>query len=322
MSENQYIYSVARIRCHELTLLSGVFIDQLLAAKTYADARKLLADRAWGNGAEGSDEALLSAEHAKTWDLIREVGGDLSDFRVLLYPNDFHNLKAAVKETCTKNRHADTFLTPGTVEPELIEKAVAEQKYELLPEMMRDTAERAFQLLLHTGDAQQCDILIDREALLAVGRAAQESGNAMLRKYAELTIALTDLKIAVRAVKIGKKEEFLKKALAPCRSLDMDALMTAAGQGLDALYGQILLTEYRDAVGQLKTSMSAFERWCDNQVMELIRPELYDPCTIAPLAAYILARENEIKMVRIILSGRQNGLSEQSIRERVREMYV
>ena len=35
-----------------------------------------------------------------------------------------------------------------------------------------------------------------------------------------------------------------------------------------------------------------------------------------------LARENEIKTVRIILSGKANGLSEESIRERIREMYV
>ena len=37
--------------------------------------------------------------------------------------------------------------------------------------------------------------------------------------------------------------------------------------------------------------------------------------------AYALARENEIKTVRIILSGKLNGLSDDSIRERVREMY-
>ena len=41
-----------------------------------------------------------------------------------------------------------------------------------------------------------------------------------------------------------------------------------------------------------------------------------------PLAAYILARENEIKSVRIILSGKINNLSDDSLRERVREMYV
>ena len=41
-----------------------------------------------------------------------------------------------------------------------------------------------------------------------------------------------------------------------------------------------------------------------------------------PLVAYALARENEIKTVRIILSGKRTGMPEASIRERVREMYV
>ena len=38
--------------------------------------------------------------------------------------------------------------------------------------------------------------------------------------------------------------------------------------------------------------------------------------------AYVIARQNEIKTVRIILSGKLNDLPDDSIRERVREMYV
>ena len=56
--------------------------------------------------------------------------------------------------------------------------------------------------------------------------------------------------------------------------------------------------------------------------MEMIRPEKYHPFTLGPLAAYILAREAEIKSVRILLSGKLNHLSENAIRERLREMYV
>ena len=40
------------------------------------------------------------------------------------------------------------------------------------------------------------------------------------------------------------------------------------------------------------------------------------------LAAYILARENEEKTVRIILSGKKNHLDESAVAERVRDMYV
>ena len=53
-----------------------------------------------------------------------------------------------------------------------------------------------------------------------------------------------------------------------------------------------------------------------------MRPEIHNPFGIGPLAAYLIARENEIKTVRIILSGKLNELPEESIRERVREMYV
>jgi V/A-type H+-transporting ATPase subunit C len=36
----------------------------------------------------------------------------------------------------------------------------------------------------------------------------------------------------------------------------------------------------------------------------------------------VVARENEIKTARIILTAKQNGFPEDSIRERIREMYV
>ena len=42
----------------------------------------------------------------------------------------------------------------------------------------------------------------------------------------------------------------------------------------------------------------------------------------AGYALYVLARQNEIKTARIILSGKANSLSDDAIRERTREMYV
>ena len=77
-----------------------------------------------------------------------------------------------------------------------------------------------------------------------------------------------------------------------------------------------------DGAQALKESPSAFERWCDNQLIETIKPQKYNPFTAGPLVAYVLAKENEIKTVRIILTARLNGLEEEQIRERIREMYV
>ncbi len=68
--------------------------------------------------------------------------------------------------------------------------------------------------------------------------------------------------------------------------------------------------------------LPAFERWCDDQVMEQIRPAKTKPFGPEPLAGYLLARETEIQAVRILLSVKHNRLPADILRERLREMYV
>jgi len=41
-----------------------------------------------------------------------------------------------------------------------------------------------------------------------------------------------------------------------------------------------------------------------------------------PVIAYIFAKENEIKLIRIIMVGKINGIDGEVIRERLRENYV
>lgn len=322
MSEKEYTYAVARIRSKELALLSASFLEQLMAAKSYEECLQLLSDRGWEAESGEPIQDILQREKTKTWELIAELVEDMSVFDVFLYANDYHNLKAAIKEVCTETKHPDIFIHQGTIEPELIEKAVRERDFTLLPEHMREAAREAFEALLHTRDGQLCDIMVDRAALEALYAASKSSKNELLKLYGELTVVTADIKIAVRAQRTGKDLAFLKRALADCDTLDTMRLAMAAVAGQDEICAYLESTNYAEAVAELRTSPSAFERWCDNLIIRSIKPQLYNPFTIGPLAAYILARENEIKTVRIVLSGKQNQLSEDSIRERVREMYV
>ena len=91
---------------------------------------------------------------------------------------------------------------------------------------------------------------------------------------------------------------------------------------MDAICEYLRGTAYAEGADALSESASAFERWCDNRIIQTISPEKYHAFTIGPVIAYVIARQNEIKTVRIILSGKQNELPDDSIRERVRKMYV
>lgn len=321
MAENQYIYAVARIRSKEMSLLTSGSIEQLLSAKTYGDCIRLLADRGWD--CEGkSPEEFLSQEREKIWTLMRELVEDMSVFHIFLYENDFHNLKAAIKQVCTGVETPNIYKHNGTIDPDKIYEAVKNHEFSQLPDYMQACAEEAYEVQLKTGDSQMCDVILDKASLAMTYEAGKKSKKELFMGYARLKVVAADINIAIRSCKTGKSSEFLKKALVPCDTLDIDALREAALQGMEAIFTYLSSTVYADAIEEIKKSPSAFEIWCDNKMMEYIKPQRYNPFTIEPLAAYILARENEIKCVRILLSGKLNNLPEEVIRERLREMYV
>lgn len=322
MPENSYAYAVARIRAKELTLLNQQLVEALLAAKTTEDCMRLLEEKGWPADNGQSPEQLLSAERERTWSLLAELTDDLSVFDVFLYENDFHNLKAAVKLAYTDQEPHGVFLSNGTIEPKTLFEAVKNRSYTDLPERLRGVSEEAYLALAHTGDSQLCDMMIDRAALTAILEAGKASDSELIKKYAELTAATADIKIAVRCQKTGKSLEFITRALAPCESLEVLALAAAGASSREALLGYLDSTVYAGAAQALRASMQQFERWCDNIIIELIRPQKYNPFSVDPLAAYLLAKENELKIVRILLSAKVNGLSAESVRERLRELYV
>ena len=167
-----------------------------------------------------------------------------------------------------------------------------------------------------------CDVIIDRAALDAIKKAGREAKDAIIQDYAESTVAVADIKIAVRSAKTAKSLDFMNRAMAECDSLNVGQLAKAALGGMDAVREYLQGTAYTEGADALAQSPSAFERWCDNRIIQTISPQKYKAFGIGPVVAYVIARQNEIKTVRIILSGKQNGLSDDSIRERVREMYV
>ena len=323
MNDLEYTYAVARIRALESSLFSGTEIERLLACSDEEQCLQLLSEKGWGDATGSMDaSAMLKREEEKTWEVIRDVAPDLSVFDVLSYSKLYHNLKAAIKEVCTevenKNIFYDDCSIPG---PEMLQ-IVRNKEFHRLPGNMGETAAEAYDTLLHTRDGQLCDIIVDRAALDAIYEAGQTAEDEIIKNYAESTVAIADIKIAVRSQKTGKSLEFMKRAMAPCNSVNVDQLSKAAVSGLDAVRVYLVGTSYAEGAAALEESPSAFERWCDNRMMETIRPQKYNSFSAGPLVAYVLARENEIKTVRIILTGKQNEFPDEAIRERIREMYV
>ena len=174
----------------ELSLLSGAFVEQLLSAKGYEECLQLLQEKGWGDGETRDAAGILAVEREKTWQLMGELTDDLSVFDVFLYANDYHNLKAAIKEARMDSEFPGIYMGQGTVDVKLIREAVRTREFNNLPEAMAGPAREAYEALIQTGDGQLCDIIVDRAALAAIYRAGKASGDECLKLYGELTCLL------------------------------------------------------------------------------------------------------------------------------------
>lgn len=323
MSGEKYAYAVASVRVKELGLLSPSQMEQLLAAGDSAGAVRHLRDWGWADALDGDDCAkALREKFIDAWAFLQEVAPQPEIFRFLVLKNDYHNLKAAIKAALEGIAPDRFYIAPSVYDPGEIGAAVAEREFETLPDGMADTASEAYDVLARTGDGQLCDIIVDAAALAATRRAGRESGNGFLDRLCELMCAVANLRTAARAAKTDKNEDFLNRALCECDTISKSELVAAAARGLEPLRAFIASSAYAPAADALGVSASAFEKWCDDLITAQLDAARYQFFGPEPLAAYYLAREAEVKSVRILLSGKRNGLAPEAIRERMRNLYV
>jgi V/A-type H+-transporting ATPase subunit C len=319
----EYIYAVTRIHIREQNLLNHRDLEALAAADNLAEAYSLLAAKGWDTRGNIDVESLVNAEYEKTWALITEAAGDIKSLNVFRLSRDFHNLKAAVKLLYTgepKQNWDKYFLKYGNVSTEKIIRASEERKFHTLPKIMAAAGEEAWEVLKETGNGQLCEIVIDRATLLAIEKEAEASNSLLLKKYARFLADTSNIKAAVRCSLLGKDRAFVTKVIAPAGSLNIKDLIDAALGDEFEVSRFLENTTYAGAA--MSDSPGAFERWRNDELIRLIKPQAHVNFGVEPLAAYILAREAEIGNVRLILSSKTGGLGEAVIKERLGLTYV
>lgn len=322
MKSQDFTYAVSRIRIKETKLFSKKEIERLLSQKDYSSVVRTLSELGYAVDGNEKDTDILTAEQNRLWTLMSELVDDMSPFDVFRIQNDYHNLKVSVKAVYSNTDATSMLLSGGTVDGKEIYSLVKSREYGELPPQLGKVASSALDVLLKTGDGQLCDTIIDRALLEAVYSFAKASRADVIMDYAELYVAAANIKIAVRGSKLMKPYDFFSKALCECDTLNKEALSRCAVKGFDEVCEYLSTTEYKSAVAYIEKSMPSFEKWCDDVLINGMKKQKSEPFGIGPLVAYIIAKQNEIKAVRLILIAKLNGLDDKKISERIREMYV
>ncbi len=323
MRDTEFAYGVAHIRAHELSLLSNDNLESMISAPDVNEALRVLGDKGWDTES-GDISQMLLKESEKNWELICECLPAEHLLDCLIIENDFHNLKASVKTAFTQEEAQRYFLFPCVYDPEKIKEAVEKKDFASLPLCMSEAAKKAYDFLTRLGSGQMADVIIDRQAMAVKLQMVRESDSALLKNAVNMNVAANNIKIALRCVRTGKSMDFMKKAMSEeCPVIDVETLQKKAFEGENAVTSYLEgIKEFSQAAPLLKESSTLFEKYLDDAIMEKVKEAKYTAFGVEPVFAYFMAREAEIKNVRVILSLKRNGISPDEIRKRVREAYV
>ncbi|WP_303835917.1 V-type ATPase subunit [Ruminococcus flavefaciens] len=313
MNDTKYANAVGAVRAMENSLLTGTDIDQLINSRSKAETASIIASRSGSNNSESLSDV---------WEMLREYAPDCKELPILLYRNDFHNLKAVLKAIISNREPKQYYIEPSNVELSTLVEAINSKEYDLLPNYMQSTAEEVYELITQTLDGQVSDSFIDASALKAMQKSAEESGSSFMQKYAELLTVCADVKTAYRCSILGKSAQFMESAICGSTELDKEQLIRAALSGTESLFSFLEGTPYSDAAALLKESAAQYEKWCDDVIMELAETARMQAFGSEPLAAYFIAKEAEIKNLRILSVCKEFGADKETITERMRKLYV
>ncbi|MDD5446762.1 MAG: V-type ATP synthase subunit C [Methanocellales archaeon] len=328
---NKYAYSVGRVRALETKLLDRDKIEKMIDAEDAEAVLHILSETEYGDRIAGVKSAeefeeTLYKELKRKYAITKSFYPDpkLIDLFTLKY--DFHNLKVLLKSKLSDQGAALIDLGAiADVVPELMKEDISEISKKL-PEGYARAVERVLDEFNISKDPQIIDAGLDTEMFNLMFEFASKS--EFLLKLLQMHIDLANIKMLIRSKKLGKSKKFLGYALLERGSLPKDVLLKIYDGSLDAMISELCKSEYGEIIAdgakhyEKEGSLLWLEKLFDDVITEHLKKAKYITFGLEPLAGYIIANENEVKLIRMILIGKLNEIPSEQIKKMVREMYV
>jgi V/A-type H+/Na+-transporting ATPase subunit C len=126
----------------------------------------------------------------------------------------------------------------------------------------------------------------------------------------------------------GLGRDYLAKVLLQNGNLDYDYFAKYLDESLDSFRDSLwssdfhsVLVEGLESYERNKT-LTKLEKLADDYIFDIAKQGKYVAFGIEPLVGYLMAKENEAKIIRMIMVGKMNNIPNEIIRERLRDVYV
>jgi len=236
---------------------------------------------------------------------------------------DFANVKLALRHKLTDRAVGEDCSGEGNIPGEQIAEIFEQENYSLLPEFMQQAVENAVLAYYQDKDIRRIDYALDKSHSDYKLEQAEKLDSVFLTELFRMQADLTNITTMLRMkfTEMDLRDIFLEGGY-----IEMEKLTHCLDVDYDAVSSVFFATPYYDVVdsgvGYLRSNKSflKLERNCEEHINRYL-DETMQQITAGPqpVMAYLLLKEYEIRMVRLILTAKRNSLEAKLITDRLGE---
>ena len=328
INKEDYLYISSLLRAREPRMLSREKAERMLDAPNFEDAAKMLTDSGYEDMSQMTVkqiETALAYRRAAGFHELESLVPNAAALDLFRLKYDYHNAKVLIKSDAMHQNDASLLSASGRIAPDTMQKRFQEDRLRDLPGELGSAAEEAKNLLARSANPQLSDFLLDKAYFREMTGLAEALDSDFARAYVALLADSTNLRSAVRILRMGKDIGYLQEALVSGGSVSEERLIQGvAGEGLASVFGGTALSKASQLGSEAVSggTLTAFELACDNAVADYLANAKLCSFGEESVLAYLAGTENELTAVRMILTGRLAGVPSDTIRERLRDLYA
>ncbi len=320
----RYMFQTAQVRSMETQMLARTALMDMANAPDFASAASSLSgtEYTFPQGAGGLElETVLLQRRAAVRRLFDDLMLDERVVEVFRSRDDYANLRLVLRRVLTDKPVGADYSPEGNVPPELLRQAFEEQNQAILPEYLQQAADQAVLAFYANKDIRQIDYAIDHaQAAHKLDVAQDADGNIFLTNLFRIQIDLTNLRtmLRIKFLQADPRGVFLAGGF-----VEEDRLRQGIELPYEAMGALFFATPYHHIVDAGASYLAAngsflkVEQQCDDYLLGYLRQTVQITAGPQPVVAFLLAKEHEIRTVRLILTAKRNHLDTKLILDRV-----
>ncbi len=306
MNRNDFILPVSMIKVQEKKLLNEDRLIKMLETNSFKEILRILNDTDYSYSIattmqDDEYEKIINGELERVFKFTREISKnnqEIVDLAALKY--EYQNLKLLLKD---KGNVLDVYnISTGIIDKE---------------ELMNN-----FNEVKKYKDFKEACIKLDKMYFKHLLKLANSTNISLFIDYAKISIDRYNIVTFLRLKKQNRNVDYLDDILVDGGSISKEELIKVYFNNTYLLlFKKKIATKTWDTF-EKNGDILEIEKIFDNMIISLAKEYKYITIGPEPIFTYIIAKEYELKALRLIMSAKLNDINIELVKSRLRGVYV